>query len=121
MLLIAAYNGDRSDLLAQQDRARAAEAKLNGGARIAVAAGRWFDFSGLGRQALGLRSWYDVGMKRRIVGYRTDAEDHWVAELECGHGQHVRNDPPWTERPWVTSEEGQCKPTGRGIKLREVR
>jgi Protein of unknown function (DUF3565) len=46
-------------------------------------------------------------MKRKIVGYHTDAENHWVAELECGHAQHVRNDPPWTERPWVTTEEGR--------------
>jgi hypothetical protein len=46
-------------------------------------------------------------MKRKIVGYHTDSENHWVAELECGHGQHVRNDPPWTERPWVTTEEGR--------------
>ena len=26
----------------------------------------------------------------------------WVAELECGHTQHVRHDPPWTNRPWVS-------------------
>jgi hypothetical protein len=45
-------------------------------------------------------------MKRRVVGYHTDAENHWIAELECGHGQHVRHDTPWTERPWVTAEEG---------------
>jgi hypothetical protein len=46
-------------------------------------------------------------MKRKIVGYHTDAENHWIAELECGHRQHVRHGPPWTERPWVTTEEGR--------------
>jgi hypothetical protein len=32
-------------------------------------------------------------VKRRIVGFHRDDERHWVAELECGHGQHVRHDP----------------------------
>lgn len=32
-------------------------------------------------------------MKQKITGYHTDAESHWVAELECGHGQHVRQRP----------------------------
>lgn len=41
---------------------------------------------------------------RRITGFHLDEEQHWVAELECGHGQHVRHDPPWQLRPWVTSE-----------------
>lgn len=45
--------------------------------------------------------------KRRIKGFHQDDEAHWVAELECGHGQHVRHDPPWTRRPWVLTEEGR--------------
>ncbi len=44
---------------------------------------------------------------RRIVGYHQDVELHWVAELECGHGQHVRHDPPWQVREWVLSEGGR--------------
>ena len=40
-------------------------------------------------------------MDRRIVSFRQDDEGHWVAELECGHTQHVRHDPPWQVRPWV--------------------
>ncbi|MFL5157535.1 MAG: DUF3565 domain-containing protein, partial [Microvirga sp.] len=40
-------------------------------------------------------------MKKRIVGFHLDEEQHWVAELECGHNQHVRHNPPWTIRPWV--------------------
>jgi hypothetical protein len=46
-------------------------------------------------------------VQRRIAGYHQDGEGHWVAELECGHAQHVRHDPPWQQRPWVVTEEGR--------------
>lgn len=46
-------------------------------------------------------------IKQPIVGYHKDEEDHWVAELECGHFQHVRHNPPMTERFWVLTEEGR--------------
>lgn len=46
-------------------------------------------------------------MKRAITGFHLDFESHWVAELECGHGQHMRHDPPWMERPWVLTSEGR--------------
>ena len=46
-------------------------------------------------------------MKQRIVGFRQDEEGHWVAELACGHGQHVRHDPPWQVRDWVTTAVGR--------------
>jgi hypothetical protein len=36
-----------------------------------------------------------------------DIELYWVAELECGHTQHVRHDPPWQVREWVLTEEGR--------------
>jgi hypothetical protein len=52
------------------------------------------------------------GIARRIVGYHTDDEGHWVAELECGHGQHVRHDPPWQQRPWVTTAQGRSEHVG---------
>lgn len=49
-----------------------------------------------------------LDMKRAIVGYRLDeAENQWIAELECGHTQHVRHDPPWQVRPWVVTDEGR--------------
>jgi hypothetical protein len=35
-----------------------------------------------------------------------------VAELECGHGQHVRHDPPWQVREWVTTDEGRAQHLG---------
>lgn len=46
-------------------------------------------------------------MQQPIIGYHLDEEDHWVAELACGHNQHVRHQPPWTERPWVITEAGR--------------
>ncbi len=46
-------------------------------------------------------------MKVAIVGFHLDKEDDWVAELACGHFQHVRHDPPWKLRPWVESEQGR--------------
>lgn len=49
------------------------------------------------------------GIPRRIVGFHTDDEGHWVAELECGHTQHVRHDPPWQNRPWVVTPEGRAR------------
>ena len=52
------------------------------------------------------------GVPRRILGYHLDAERHWVAELECGHGQHVRHDPPWQVRDWVTTEAGRAAHLG---------
>jgi len=48
------------------------------------------------------------GVLRRVVGFHQDHEQHWVADLECGHTQHVRHDPPWQIRPWVTTPEGRA-------------
>jgi 2-phosphosulfolactate phosphatase len=49
---------------------------------------------------------------RRIVGFHQDADGHWVADLECGHTQHVRHDPPWQRRPWVLTEDGRRRLLG---------
>jgi Protein of unknown function (DUF3565) len=46
-------------------------------------------------------------MQRKIIGFHQDDQHDWVADLECGHTQHVRHDPPWTNRPWVLSPEGR--------------
>jgi len=51
-------------------------------------------------------------MRRSIVGYHQDDASVWVAELSCGHGQHMRHDPPWQSRPWVTSEQGRAGQLG---------
>lgn len=52
---------------------------------------------------------------RAIIGFRQDPEGHWVAELECGHSQHVRHLPPWQSRPWVTTPEGREGFLGRTL------
>src|SRR5438270_14050484 len=46
-------------------------------------------------------------MRRKIVGYHQDEVGHWVADLDCGHPQHVRHQPPWLERSWVTTAQGR--------------
>ncbi|HJR66972.1 MAG TPA: DUF3565 domain-containing protein [Gemmatimonadaceae bacterium] len=55
---------------------------------------------------------------RRIVGFHRDAENHWVADLECGHSQHVRHDPPWQVRPWVITVEGRNERLGTTLECR---
>jgi hypothetical protein len=45
--------------------------------------------------------------KRKIVGFHQDEHQDWVAELECGHNQHVRHNPPWTNCPWVVTPQGR--------------
>ena len=51
-------------------------------------------------------------MKQAISAYHQDEENHWVAELACGHYQHVRHRPPWTSRPWVICQEGRERMLG---------
>lgn len=46
-------------------------------------------------------------MKRQIIGFHQDEHADWVADLACGHTQHVRHQPPWQQRPWVTTAEGR--------------
>lgn len=58
-------------------------------------------------------------MEKRIVGFHQDDERHWVAELECGHNQHVRHNPPWTNRPWVITPQGRAKALGRTVKCKK--
>ena len=55
-------------------------------------------------------------MERRITGFHQDAELHWVAELACGHTQHVRHDPPWQVRAWVTTAEGRAGHIGTRLQ-----
>jgi hypothetical protein len=53
---------------------------------------------------------------RRIIGFHQDDEHHWVADLECGHTQHVRHDPPWQVREWVTTAEGRASHLGTTLR-----
>jgi hypothetical protein len=47
-----------------------------------------------------------TGTMQKIVDFHLDENLDWVAELECGH-QHVRHNPPWTHRHWVTTPQGR--------------
>lgn len=51
-------------------------------------------------------------MKQKIVSFKQDEFQHWVANLACGHTQHVRHDPPWQERPWVITVQGRSEKIG---------
>lgn len=53
---------------------------------------------------------------REITGYHQDQAGDWVAELSCGHDQHVRHSPPFRVRDWVLTEAGR---TGRLGQLLE--
>jgi Protein of unknown function (DUF3565) len=59
------------------------------------------------------RSRGDIRLHRSIVGFRQDLEQHWVAELDCGHCQHTRHEPPFFPRPWVITEEGRLEHIGQ--------
>ena len=58
-------------------------------------------------------------MKQNIVGFNQDEEKHWVAELSCGHFQHVRHNPPMVSRPWVLTEEGRKEMLGYELACKQ--
>ena len=58
-------------------------------------------------------------MDQAIVGYHLDEEGHWVAELACGHFQHVRHDPPWQNRPWTQTSAGRAEMRGCTLACRK--
>lgn len=51
-------------------------------------------------------------MRRAIAGYHQDEAGDWVAELTCGHGQHVRHKPPFWNRAWTQTEDGRAAHLG---------
>ena len=57
--------------------------------------------------------------RKKITGFHQDENKDWVAELECGHGQHVRHNPPWMNREWVLSEEGRAQHLGREVDCKK--
>ena len=54
-------------------------------------------------------------MKRPIVDFHRDKEKDWVADLDCGHSQHVRHRPPFENRPWTTTEAGRRSKLGQHL------
>jgi len=55
------------------------------------------------------------GKPRKIVGFHLDERLDWVADLECGHQQYVRHNPPWTDRHWITTFEGRIAHIGQEL------
>jgi tellurite resistance-related uncharacterized protein len=51
-------------------------------------------------------------MQRTIVGFHLDDQGDWVAELDCWHNQHVRHQPPFQVRTWVTTSAGRTEHIG---------
>lgn len=51
-----------------------------------------------------------------ITGFHQDADGDWIAELACGHTQHMRHRPPWEQRPWVSNEAGRAMKLGKPIE-----
>ena len=58
-------------------------------------------------------------MERRIVGFEQDESGDWIALLECGHSQHVRHEPPWQVREWVTTAPGRDTRLGTLLACRQ--
>jgi hypothetical protein len=54
-------------------------------------------------------------VQRAITGFHQDEQGDWVAELACGHNQHVRHRPPWTIRAWVVTPEGRQARIGQSL------
>lgn len=46
-------------------------------------------------------------VRRPVSGHHQDEEGDWVAELSCGHGQHIRHRPPFLLREWVLDAGGR--------------
>ncbi|MCJ8319272.1 MAG: DUF3565 domain-containing protein [Colwellia sp.] len=58
-------------------------------------------------------------MNQAITGYHKDEDNDWVAELRCGHFQHVRHNPPFINRPWVTTQEGRYAMLGHQLACKK--
>ena len=54
--------------------------------------------------------------QQAIIGFHQDEQGDWVADLGCGHTQHVRHRPPWELRPWVMTEEGRRAHLGQILR-----
>jgi predicted cupin superfamily sugar epimerase len=50
-----------------------------------------------------------------IAGFHQDEAGDWVADLACGHRQHMRHRPPWTVRAWVVDPDQRAARVGQPI------
>lgn len=58
-------------------------------------------------------------MLQPITGFHPDEEHQWIADLVCGHTQHVRHDPPWQSRPWTQTAEGRASMLGQMLNCKK--
>ena len=49
----------------------------------------------------------ELAVDQKFSDYHQDSDGDWVAQLRCGHFQHVRHRPPWFNRPWVITADGR--------------
>lgn len=50
-----------------------------------------------------------------VTGFHQDEDGHWVAELSCGHTQHLRHQPPWQSRAWVLDPAQRIEKIGQSF------
>lgn len=58
-------------------------------------------------------------MDQAMTGFLKDKEGDWVAQLACGHHQHVRHNPPLESRLWVTTEAGRASMMGHLLNCKK--
>lgn len=58
-------------------------------------------------------------MKQKIIAFHQDEYHDWVADLACGHSQHVRHQPPFQNRPWVIAESSRNEYIGYELNCSE--
>lgn len=58
-------------------------------------------------------------MNQPIIDFHQDEQGDWVADLACGHGQHVRHQPPFMSRPWVLTLEGRQRRLGEYLPCKK--
>ena len=44
---------------------------------------------------------------RKIVDFHLDGNLDWIAQLECGHPQHILYSPLCNHRYWLTTPQGR--------------
>jgi len=54
-------------------------------------------------------------MRRFITAYGNDEDGHVVAVLDCGHGRHMRHEPPASLRAWVNDAQGRADRKGEAV------
>lgn len=62
---------------------------------------------------------YKCILQQKIISFHQDEFNDWVADLACGHSQHVRHHPPFQNRPWVIHEKTRKQFIGFELNCRE--